>query len=67
MRKQRSPARARQQHLFQRKGQLASMKSILDSMMYDTMLTPAIRNHVNFAYFQVCDALNNFNKEVDWK
>lgn len=62
----RSAARTRQQHLFLRKGQLASMKSVLSAIMCDMQLTPAIRNHAHFAYFQVCDALNNFNAEVGW-
>lgn len=63
----RSPAQARQQHLFMRKGQLASMESVLNGIAYDTQLTPAIRDKAHMAFFLISESLAMFDKEVGWK
>jgi hypothetical protein len=62
-----SPAQRRQQHLFQRKGQIASVKATLWSIAWDVELTPILRDHAHTACQIMAEAEKMFNKEVGWK
>lgn len=65
--KKRSPAQARQQHLFTKKGQIAGAVSVFTGMANDTQLTPHMRDRADSIALAARFLLEMFDKEVGWK
>lgn len=65
-RKPSSPAQQRQQHLRMRKGQIASMCSVLMAIKLDPRMTAMQRGQASLAHDEVRAMYDRFNEEVGW-